>query len=384
MLRRPDMRDTAQPFDVLLLGRGALPALLLAAACVFVVGCQSSIYQASSLPPDLVAPPARDADRIDLSNLSGLGSNSSLIGPGDLVSITIASGNDERKPLATPARVSDTGVVDVPMIGEVPIAGVEPFAASERIAQAAVERGIYRQPTVVVTVEEPAVNRVTVIGAVVEPGVKKVPRSSSDVLSAIAMAGGLSRKASTNVEVMRQNSQSFMASQPGGGEVALASYNDTSGATPVEGAAAVRTSRLDLARANPQRQAEYRVNDGDVIMVLPEKDRVIHVSGLVNTPNQFKIPRSQDVHVLDAIAMAGGVKSPVADKVVVIRRIKDKPEPAVIQVSIAAAKKEGSENIRLAPGDMVSVEQTPATLVVDTVTNIFNVGLGLGGNVAMF
>lgn len=377
------MRDNAQTSADFAHARCALPALLLTAVCVLAAGCQSGLYQASSLPPELVAAPAQDVDRIDLSNLSGLGSNSSLIGPGDLLSITIASGNDEKKPTAMPARVADSGEVDVPMIGAVRIAGIEPFAASQRIAQAAIERGIYRQPTVVVTVEEPAVNRVTVIGAVVEPGVKKVPRNSSDVLSAIALAGGLSKRASTNVEVMRQNSSTFMAGQSGGG-VTLASYDGTSGAAPTEGAPPVRTSRLDLAQANPQRQAEYRVNDGDVVMVLPEKDRVIHVSGLVNTPNQFKIPRSQDVHVLDAIAMAGGVKSPVADKVVVIRRVKDKPEPAVIKVSIAAAKKAGNENIRLAPGDMVSVEQTPTTLVVDTFTNIFNIGLGLGGSFAKF
>jgi polysaccharide export outer membrane protein len=378
------MRDNAQSSADFAPALGPLPALLLAASCVLAAGCQSGIYQASNLPPELVAAPAQDADRIDLSNLSGLGSNSSLIGPGDLVSITIASGNDEKKPLAMPARVADSGEVDVPMIGAVPIAGVEPFAASQRIAQAAIERGIYRQPSVVLTVEEPAANRVTVIGAVVEPGVKKVPRSSSDVLSAIALAGGLSKRASTNVEVMRQNNSTFMAGQSSSSGVTLASYNGTPGVGSADGGPVARTSRLDLAQANPQQQAEYRVNDGDVVMVLPEKDRVIHVSGLVNTPNQFKIPRSQDVHVLDAIAMAGGVKSPVADKVVVIRRVKGKPEPAVIKVSIASAKKEGSENIRLAPGDMISVEQTPATLVVDTVTNIFNVGLGLGGNVAMF
>lgn len=378
------MRDTAQLSAVPQSRGGGLHVLLLAAACALATGCQSGVHRASSLPPELIAPPAEDADHIDLSNLSGLGSNSSLIGPGDLVSITIASGNDERKPLATPARVTDSGMVEVPMIGEVPIAGVEPSAASERIAQAAVERGIYRQPTVVVHVEEPAVNRVTVIGAVVEPGVKKVPRSSSDVLSAIAMAGGLSKKASTNVEVMRQNHQSFLAGPDRNDGVTLASYNDASSAATGQGAPPVRTSRLDLAHAHPDRQSEYRLSDGDVVMVLPEKDRLIHVTGLVNTPNQFKIPRSQDVHLLDAIALAGGVKSPVADKVVVIRRVKDKPDPAVIQVSIAAAKKVSSENIRLAPGDMVSVEQTPTTLVVDTFTNIFNIGLGLGGTFAKF
>ena len=82
--------------------------------------------------------------------------------------------------------------------------------------------------------------------------------------------------------------------------------------------------------------------------------------------------------------MAGGIKSPVADKVFVIRRVQGQPEPAVIQVSIAEAKRNGDENLRLASGDLVSVEATPATYFVDTVSTFFNIGLGLGGNVALF
>ena len=104
----------------------------------------------------------------------------------------------------------------------------------------------------------------------------------------------------------------------------------------------------------------------------------------MNKPDQFKIPRNQDVHVLDAIAMAGGIKSPVADKVYVIRRLKDMPEPAVIQVSIAKAKRDGNENLRLTSGDLVSVETTPMTHFVDTLTTFFRISAGVGGNFATF
>jgi polysaccharide export outer membrane protein len=293
------------------------------------------------------------------------------------------------------ARVSQNGNVNVPLIGEVPVAGIEPFEAGERIAAAAVQRGVYRQPAVVLKVEEPAVNRVTVLGAVTKPGVKKVPRGSSDVLSAVAAAGGFSKDASTQVEVMHQYKSTFMASTPVDGVVTASFEEPSSSQTPVApdsriannlppSSAGAPTYRLDLAQADPTRRSDYRVGDGDVVMVLPEEERVIHVSGLVNKPDQFKIPRNQDVHVLDAIAMAGGIKSPVADKVYVIRRIKDMPEPAVIEVSIAKAKRDGNENLRLASGDLVSVESTPLTQFVDTMTTFFNVGLGLGGNVSFF
>jgi polysaccharide export outer membrane protein len=308
------------------------------------------------------------------------------------VAITITSGGEDQPTEPILARVSQRGIVTLPLIGEVGVAGIEPFEAGERIAAAAVERSVYRQPAVVLKVEEPAFNRVTVLGAVTKPGVTELPRGSSDVLSAVAAAGGFAKNASTRVEVMRQ-SGSFVAAAPGEG-VVTASYSEPAGSTrPAALAdlasdspapAATPSCRLDLAQANPARRSDYRVGDGDVVMVLPEEERVIHVSGLVNNPNQFKIPRNQDVHVLDAIAMAGGIKSPVADKVYVIRRTPNVPEPAMIEVSISRAKRDGNENLRLAGGDLVSVEQTPLTQFVDTMTTFFNVGLGLGGNVSFF
>jgi polysaccharide export outer membrane protein len=248
----------------------------------------------------------------------------------------------------------------------------------------------------VLEVKEAAVNRVTVLGAVTKPGVQKLPRGSSDVLTAVAAAGGFTKEAGTQVEVMRQHSPSFIASKPGAEGVVTASYNepsfspppitpDSDGASePLPSPLGPQSYRLNLAEANPGHRSDYRIGDGDIVMVLPQKERVIHVSGLVNKPDQFKIPRNQDVHVLDAIAMAGGIKSPVADKVYVIRRLKDVPEPAVIQVSIAKAKRDGNENLRLASGDLVSVETTPTTQFVDTLTTFFRISAGVGGNFATF
>ena len=119
-------------------------------------------------------------------------------------------------------------------------------------------------------------------------------------------------------------------------------------------------------------------------MVLPQEKQYIHVTGLVRTPNQFVLPQHQDVTVMDAIAMAGGVSSPVADKVYVIRHLPDMAEPAVIEVSIRAAKSDGDENLRLAPGDLVSVERTMSTVCVDSVMTMFRVGFSLGGNLLAF
>ena len=73
--------------------------------------------------------------------------------------------------------------------------------------------------------------------------------------------------------------------------------------------------------------------------------------------------------------MAGGLDIPWAENVIVIRQVADRKEPVVIKVKISEAKSDGDANLRLAAGDVVSVEQTPTTVVYDVIRK-FNIGLG--------
>jgi len=59
----------------------------------------------------------------------------------------------------------------------------------------------------------------------------------------------------------------------------------------------------------------------------------------------------------------------------VIRRPPGKAEPIRIAVSLQAAK-QGQDNVAVAPGDTVSVEQTPVTAVVDCIQTFIRVGFG--------
>ncbi len=373
-----------------------------------LAGCRTANYNAASLPVELRAMPAPASTGINLERMVGGGVGTSQIGAGDLVQITIVSGSGEERFAPIPARVAHDGAVLVPLIGPVPVGGVEPVAAEQRIAAAAVERDIYRQPYVTLTVTEPAVNRVTVLGAVAKPGVVELTRGSCDLASAIAAAGGLSKDASTRVEVLHRGERSFLAENAGASSekatdgVRLASYSEQTSSSkspsgepaPFDNSAtptslAMRTlppdvSRIDLAQAGNSASQNRKLDDRDVVMVLPEEQQVIHVTGLVKTPNQFKLTRDKDIRVLDAIAMAGGATSPVADKVFVIRQIPNDPQPAVIKVSMAGAKRNGNENLLLAPGDLVSVESTVSTMTLDTVSKFFRVALGLNGSVSAF
>ena len=117
------------------------------------------------------------------------------------------------------------------------------------------------------------------------------------------------------------------------------------------------------------------LRDGDVVYVAKRTPKPIYVIGLVRKPGEFPFPMNQEIRVLDAIALAGGCSNPVAEDVLVIRRPPGRAEPVRISVGLQAAK-QGQDNVALAPGDTVSVEQTPATAVVDVIQTFIRFGFG--------
>lgn len=334
-------------------------------------GCGGPAFHAATLPPQFRVASRPAGARMNLATIATAGADESRVDAGDLVEITIASGRDDEMVTPVQARVSDSGAADVPLVGPVQLGGLEPFEASQAVAAAAVERGIYRQPHVTLEIKSKAVNRVTVMGAVTTPGVHELPRSSSDLVKALAMAGGLTADAGTEVEIIRQP-----APRPGNVLQASFGYDPVAMQGP-------QTTRVDLASlaAAP---ADYRLSDRDIVMVRPREKQMVYVTGLVMKPGQYEMPVDQEVRLLDAVTMGGGVASPVADKVLVIRRVPGREEPLPIAASIAGAKRNGSENLVIGPGDVVSVEQTAGTAVVDTMIKLLRFTVGISGNSTVF
>lgn len=349
--------------------RTRLVAVTIALA---LCGCGAPAFHAATLPPQFRVASRPAGGRINLASIASPGVNESRVDAGDLIEVTVASGRDDE--LATPAlaRVSDSGAADIPLVGSVQLGGLEPFEASQAVAAAAVQRGIYRRPHVTLEIKSKAVNRVTVMGAVATPGVHELPRGSSDLVKALAMAGGLTVEAGTVVEIVRQ------PPTRGSELVTPASYDFTMPAAP-----GPQTMRVDMGTiaAAP---GDYRLGDRDIVMVPPRDKQMLYVTGLVMKPGQYELPVDQEVRLLDAVTMGGGTASPVADKVLVIRRVPGREEPLPIQASLAAAKRDGRENLVIGAGDVVSVEQTPATAVVDTVIKLLRFTVGMSGSSTVF
>jgi polysaccharide export outer membrane protein len=363
---------------------GCFCALAILWLCV-PLGCARNVIRAGQLPQAYQAPPVTDIQSLDLSRLAGNTVSSELIERGDVLQVTVGSGVANDETVSVPLRVSEDGVANVPLVGRIPVAGLELEGCEQAIRAAAIENNIFRNPQVTVTMKQKRFNRVTVVGAVNKPGVYEISRSSSNLLSALVAAGGLAKDAGKGIEIRRGQP----AMSPGTPNVPGASGDRTAdeegrGGTPAHlagfrppAAQLIPTQNIhvDLAAAAHSGQSGVNVRDGDVVMVMKQTTQPVHVIGLVAKPGQFQHPTNQQLHVLDAIAMAGGLSSQVADKVFVIRHVPDQPEPVVIQVSVREAKTSGQENLALAPGDVVSVEQTPATVMVDALKNFVRFGV---------
>jgi len=280
----------------------------------------------------------------------------------------------------------------------VAVAGLETESAEQAIAAAAISRGIFQKPNVTVTMRRQRSNRVTVIGAVKTPGVYTLPRGSSSLLAALVSAGGLTDEATSEVEIRRSlaatqappagapptgpnktgTGTSRQASSPG---LAITDSEPVPVLSGPANAVPPMVHQVNLARAAAEGDSVHPVGDGDVVLVGKRAPKPIYVIGLVARPGEYKMPPNQNLRVLDALALAGDRTLQLADKVVVIRHVPGREEPVLIDVSVGRAKENQADNLRLAPGDTVSVEETPVTAVARTFKEVFRFTVGGGFSV---
>jgi polysaccharide export outer membrane protein len=341
-------------------------------------GCNSA-YRVSNLPADCLAPSPVNTETINLAGLTDTTVSREIIQLGDILEITMVTDYSKLTTTSTPVRVTDDGTIAVPLVGKVSVVGLEIEQAEQVIAGESIMRGVFRNPCITATMKQCRTNRITVVGAVDKPGPVDLPRASSSLLSALIAAGGMNKEADTEIEIRRTDTRNMAPNQAqagmmqaadrNGNGLVLASHQQEQPAAPLT----VLKVNLNAVAGGAERLPELR--DGDIVYVAKRTPKPVYVMGLVRKPGEFAFPVNQEIRVLDAIALAGGCSNPLAEDVLVIRRPPGKAEPIRISVSLQAAK-QGQDNVALAPGDTVSVEQTPITAVVDAIQTFVRVGLG--------
>jgi polysaccharide biosynthesis/export protein len=246
-----------------------------------VITLCAGIGQAQTFAPKALAP-VKDAPMTGGSLTATAAQRSTreclLIGPGDLLQVTVL-----REPeLEQRVRVRDSGDVNLPLIGDVHVAGLDPGAAADAVATLYLKENFLNHPDVAVFVEEYATQPVSVLGQVTKPGTYMItaPRTLLDLL---AMAGGMTPIADRHITVERA---------PGVKQ---------------------REEHVFLSNhANDALMANVMIDPGDTILV--PKAGIVYVLGDVARPGGYPMENESRLTVLEAIAMAEGVNRTANEK----------------------------------------------------------------------
>jgi polysaccharide export outer membrane protein len=193
------------------------------------------------------------------------------LGMGDMVRVTVFR-NPE---LTTEAKVSERGTILFPMIGEVPVSGLTPSQAGQRIGDKLRSGRYVVNPEVTVSMMQVNSRQVSVLGNVIKPGRYPIDSTSVRVTDFIANAGGISPTGSDSVTVLMNR----------GG----------------------RQERIEVDLADMFRRGDLSSNialePGDTIYV--NKAPMVYVYGEVQKGGAYRIEPSMTV--MQAIALGGGI-----------------------------------------------------------------------------
>jgi polysaccharide biosynthesis/export protein len=265
---------------VLIRYSGFVFALLAASSLLVCVGTARAQMPApapSTAPAAAAAPSgARSGQTATILSSSGTpGLGEYLIGPDDLLSISVLESSD----LTRDVRVASDGTIGLPMLAEHPhVAGLSLNQAEELLKRKYQESGILNDPNISITLKELESKPVTVMGSVRSPGVFQVS-GQVRLLRLISMAGGFSEDAGKTVQVI---------------------HEDDSGHQQVT---EVKVEGIKLGAQD----ANVAVRGGDTVNVLPTGS--VYVIGAVNRPGRFLLPGdTQQTTVLNIVALSEDLK----------------------------------------------------------------------------
>ncbi len=206
-----------------------------------------------------------------------------LLGPGDVIKVSVFGNPD----LSLETRVSQTGSISFPLIGEVAIGGLAASEAEKKIASMLETGGFLRKPQVNLLVTTLQSQQVSVLGQVTRPGRYPIDgtRTLTDIL---ALAGGVGPE--------------------GGDMVTLVRTRDG------------KTSKESIDLVDMMRSGDFNKNlelsSNDVVYV--ERAPRFYIYGEVQRAGFFRLER--DMTVLQALSAGGGLSPRGTERGIRIKR----------------------------------------------------------------
>lgn len=195
-----------------------------------------------------------------------------LLGVGDIVKITVYQNPDLT---VDGARISETGQINFPLIGNVAIGGLTVAAAEQKIAKGLRDGGFVLRPQVTLQIGQIRSSVISILGQVGKPGRYPIETVGAKVSEMVAAAGGV---------------------VPGGADVVtlVGTRNGRAIKLDIDMPAILQSgkSELDLTVAN-----------GDIIYV--DRAPSAYIYGEVQRPGQFRLERGMTL--MQALAQSGGL-----------------------------------------------------------------------------
>ena len=294
------------------------------------------------------------------------------VGPEDLLEIAIFEWELRGETRTVDVRVEESGVVALPVIGDVAVGGLTVQEIKTLLERRLVDGGILKDPRVTVVVKEFRSKRVSVVGAVHEPGVYTLRKNVTTLVSVLTLAGGPTDRAGHVLYVVRNaEAGPAVAEKPGGdGEsnAITVVLEDRPEVIAVDTYELLELGRPDL---------NVILRDGDIVNV-PEAMK-FYVVGFVEKPGGF--PLTRPTTLLEGVALAGGLRERRASpRKCALKRYTATGE-IVQPLDLVAVSRGEDPNIYLRPDDVIDVRQTwlrgAGLEFYDFVRGIFNVGYSI-------
>lgn len=195
-----------------------------------------------------------------------------ILGVGDVVRITVYQNPDLT---VDGARISESGQLNFPLIGNVNVSGLTITGAEQRIAKALRDGGFVLKPQVTIQVSQIRSSVISVLGQVGRPGRYPIDTVGAKVSEMIAVAGGV-----------------------GAGGSDILTLSGTRNGRPVK-------LEIDLPSIiqSGQTELDVPVENGDIIFV--DRAPIAYIYGEVGHPGTLSLTRGMSL--LQAIAQAGGI-----------------------------------------------------------------------------
>ena len=216
--------------------------------------------------------------------------NDYQLGPKDLLEIRVLEIPD----LNVERRVSDSGMIDLPMVGALPVNGLTAKEVSDKLVKLLTAKYVNRA-NVSVVVKQYANKPLSIVGAVANPGSLNVSGRYT-LLQAISAAGGLTAQAGRKIYVMR---------------------------TATNGLSDVLEVRTDDLFRSASARWNIPVYPSDVVNVPPRSIVKVFCMGEVKNPGALEFDSDDRISLLSVIAKAGGLTDRASKQIRIKRRGAD-------------------------------------------------------------